>query len=249
MHDIVYPTSASSTVIHNSDVKARHDSSKPLCEFAAGSKSLPEYSGPYTVIRRNRGGAYLLQDNTGVTLPDKFSPNQLKLVAPPENSAPDGLPPDEYEIDEILTHKGPANKRKYLVHWKGTYMLPSSLNAIGTSSNNLLHLHLPLLLKRGREEYAEAVCQFCMSHSHLADNQTATLQRKSKTKPAVVVPKRYWNKPKSAIYASFQEAHPEKKISYTTFDQLCPKNIAQCCWQTAMCSICLSGPKFLTKLQ
>ncbi|KAL6045763.1 Chromo domain-containing protein, partial [Balamuthia mandrillaris] len=209
MHNILYPASASSTRKHSSNIKTQHDSSKPLHEFTAGSKvmlckpprspkSLPEYSGPFTVIRRNHGGAYLLQDSTGVTLPDKFSPNQLKLGAPPEdsvgkitntylktphvgsvpdpqlffllyppilpfssfpflsvyfeamseihsrcpssillntllvssltllflrlystNNSTNELPPDEYEIDEILDHKGPANKCEYFVHWKG----------------------------------------------------------------------------------------------------------------------------------
>ncbi|KAL6058694.1 hypothetical protein QOT17_014627 [Balamuthia mandrillaris] len=78
MHDIVYPASESSTQKHSSNIKAQHDSSVPLHEF-----STPKYFGPYTVICHNSGSAYLLQDSTGVTLLDKFSPNQLKLVALP----------------------------------------------------------------------------------------------------------------------------------------------------------------------
>ncbi|KAL6052124.1 hypothetical protein QOT17_018781 [Balamuthia mandrillaris] len=78
--------SASSTQKHSSNIKAQHDSFKPLCEFTTGpkvmlykpprsSKSLPEYSGSYIAIHCNCDGAYLLQDSASVTFSDKFSPN------------------------------------------------------------------------------------------------------------------------------------------------------------------------------
>ncbi|KAL6046885.1 hypothetical protein QOT17_021948 [Balamuthia mandrillaris] len=120
-------------------------------------KSLPDYSGPFTVIRHNRGGAYLLQDSTGVTLSDKFSPNQLKLVAPPEDSTNE-LPPDEYEIDEILDHKGPANKREYFVHWKG---YPHSDNQWIPAKD----VHAPKLIKQG--EYVGKITNTYLKTPHV----------------------------------------------------------------------------------
>ncbi|KAL6067143.1 hypothetical protein QOT17_009120 [Balamuthia mandrillaris] len=120
MHKPVHLASASSTQTHSSNIKAQHDYSKPLHEFTAGScyTSLPglpsrllEYSGPFTVIHHNHGGVYL-QDSTGVTLSDKFSPNQLKLIAPPEDSTNELLPASSVLVDGwLVPEEGKAGER------------------------------------------------------------------------------------------------------------------------------------------
>jgi hypothetical protein len=43
------------------------------------------YEGPFEVIRRNMGGAYILKDSANSILPFRFPPSHLKLVT---SSAP-----------------------------------------------------------------------------------------------------------------------------------------------------------------
>ncbi len=79
-----------------------------------GSKMLPGWEGPYVVIRRNRGGAYLLRDSTGDQLIDRIPVSQLRLI-----SYEGSLFPDSFEVETIVSHRGEPGKRKYLVRWKG----------------------------------------------------------------------------------------------------------------------------------
>jgi len=72
------------------------------------------YKGPYKVLRRNTGGAYVLQDTDGNAMHRNFTPSELKLIShEPENESP------SYEIDRIIEHTGQPGKYKYLVKWKG----------------------------------------------------------------------------------------------------------------------------------
>jgi hypothetical protein len=77
------------------------------------AKHLPRYTGPYKVIRKNQGGAYILEDHDGSQ--HKHPPNHLKRV---------GLLDHQVGrvavVDRILEHsKDPAtNEDKYLVQWK-----------------------------------------------------------------------------------------------------------------------------------
>jgi len=43
------------------------------------SKWLPVYEGPFTVVRQNAGGAYILKDATADEIPRKFTIDKLKL--------------------------------------------------------------------------------------------------------------------------------------------------------------------------
>ena len=54
---------------------------------------------------------------------------------------------EEYEVEAILSHKGPATRQLYLTAWKG---YPSSENTWEPESN--LH-HSPMLLKRYKQEH------------------------------------------------------------------------------------------------
>jgi transposase InsO family protein len=83
-------------------------------------KSDPRYTGPFTIIRRNRGGSYVM------TGPDKteytFPPSVIKLIS--QNP----ITPDHQSavVDKILDHrKLGSNQYEYLVKWK---KLPASLN-------------------------------------------------------------------------------------------------------------------------
>lgn len=44
------------------------------------SKLDPKYEGPFTIVRRTRGGSYIVNDNTGTQMSRCSAPQQLKLV-------------------------------------------------------------------------------------------------------------------------------------------------------------------------
>jgi hypothetical protein len=88
-----------------------------------GSKGEPRYAGPFTVVRRNQGGAYVLrgQDNTEYVRPISFmkvvSLREIKDVSTTNFHA---------EVDHILDSKVDGDGHTlYLVKWKNT---PESLN-------------------------------------------------------------------------------------------------------------------------
>ena len=79
-----------------------------------GNKFEPAYEGPYKVLHRNKGGAYMLQDTDGNTMNRNFTPSELKLIShkPDENNP-------SFVVEKILDHKGTPGNYKYLVKWKG----------------------------------------------------------------------------------------------------------------------------------
>ena len=77
------------------------------------SKLQPRYEGPFKVLRCNKGGAYILEDNTGALLPRNFAPSALKLISH------DAIYTDQsHEVEAIVNHKGKGQRVKYLVKWK-----------------------------------------------------------------------------------------------------------------------------------
>lgn len=64
-----------------------------------GDKLTPRYEGPFTVVRRNTGGAYVLKDGTGEHLKRNYAPSQLKLVLDDLDDA------DVYEVEKIEAHR------------------------------------------------------------------------------------------------------------------------------------------------
>jgi hypothetical protein len=74
------------------------------------------YEGPYKVVRRNTGGAYVLQDNTGALLPRNTSANKLKLISRDE------IPNTQIkEIESIIDHRKSTKiegSMEYMVKWK-----------------------------------------------------------------------------------------------------------------------------------
>ncbi len=82
------------------------------------SKDQPRYLGPFEVVRRTRGGSYLLKGPGN--FPYKRPPNALKLVERvPESSLAEG----HYEVEAILDHRPKdqpfSANTVYRIRWKG----------------------------------------------------------------------------------------------------------------------------------
>jgi hypothetical protein len=81
-------------------------------------KVSPRYDGPFEILRRNRGGSYLLRgsDNTVYHRPAC----SLKLVT---RTPLTSLPSNHFEVEAILRHRPitpvPQNNSEYFVKWKG----------------------------------------------------------------------------------------------------------------------------------
>jgi hypothetical protein len=80
------------------------------------NKFEPTYIGPYTIIRRSRGGAYVLKDATGDLLDRHVPADQMKLIARRKRRIDNDQP--IYEAQSILTHRGSPGSYEYLVKWK-----------------------------------------------------------------------------------------------------------------------------------
>jgi len=80
-----------------------------------GDKLTPRYEGPFTVIRRNTGGAYELKDGTGEILGRRYAPSQLKLVLDDLDDV------DIYEVEHLTDHRTSSmgGGVEYFVKWKG----------------------------------------------------------------------------------------------------------------------------------
>ena len=77
------------------------------------SKLDPIWLGPCQIVKRSKGGAYILLDNDGHLIDRRFPPSHLKLVSP--NDA------DEisYTVGKILKHRGSGESIEYFVSWEG----------------------------------------------------------------------------------------------------------------------------------
>ena len=73
-----------------------------------GQKLANRYLGPYTIIRKNRGGSVTLQDEDGNVL--KRDVNIDQLVKCPTSG--------QQQLLEILDYRGDGNEREFLVRWK-----------------------------------------------------------------------------------------------------------------------------------
>jgi len=99
------------TILHNEFP----DGSKVMTLDPVLSDALsPRYEGPFVVVRKNTGGAYVLKDGTGKTLGRNYAPSQLKLVLDDYDDNP------TYEVEEILNHRNSSKGKgvEYLVKWK-----------------------------------------------------------------------------------------------------------------------------------
>jgi hypothetical protein len=78
------------------------------------------YEGPFEVIRRNMGGAYILKDSANSILPFRFPPSHLKLVT---SSTP--LIQKSYPVKKILSHL-PIKDRPYDFDYYVQFDIPDS---------------------------------------------------------------------------------------------------------------------------
>jgi hypothetical protein len=79
------------------------------------NKFEPTYIGPYTIMRRSRGGAYVLKDATGDLLDRHVPADQMKLIARRKRRLDKDQP--IYEVHSILNHRGSPGAYEYLVRW------------------------------------------------------------------------------------------------------------------------------------
>ena len=77
------------------------------------NKFEPAYHEPYKVLRRNRGGAYILEDSTGALYPRNVPPSHLKTI--PNQDADQT---SSFEVEAILNHVEDKEGIKYHVRWK-----------------------------------------------------------------------------------------------------------------------------------
>ena len=77
------------------------------------NKFEPKYIGPYTIVRRARGGAYVLKDATGDLLDRHVPADMMKLIAKSKRKIDIEKP--IYQINKIVSHRGEPGKREYLV--------------------------------------------------------------------------------------------------------------------------------------
>jgi RNase H-like domain found in reverse transcriptase/Integrase core domain/Integrase zinc binding domain len=80
------------------------------------SKWNPKYEGPFTVVKRNQGGAYELKDATDKILKRKFPVDQLKII--PDDAVLEENEDLHYDIEKILDYRRVDNTDEYLIKWK-----------------------------------------------------------------------------------------------------------------------------------
>ena len=77
----------------------------------------PKYIGPYTIVRRARGGAYVLKDATGDLLDRHVPADKMKLISKSKRKIDKDNP--IYLINKIISHRGSPGSYEFLVDWKG----------------------------------------------------------------------------------------------------------------------------------
>ena len=118
-------------------------------------KLAPKRHGPFKITQVLSPLTYKLRLPSTWKIHDVFHTSLLSSYRSTESYGPSftSPPPDiidneeEYEVEAILSHKGPTTRRLYLTAWKG---YPSSENTWEPESN--LH-HSPTLLKRYKLEH------------------------------------------------------------------------------------------------
>ncbi len=129
--DVVYPAISDRTKVQKEKMEcafARSHRIIPDDAFPPGalvmmwdqtreSKWDPAYEGPFIVVRKNRGGAYVLRDKLGEILKRTVPADQLKLVQRENGGA--AVEPKSYAIKQITKHRAMPNRKfEYFVVWK-----------------------------------------------------------------------------------------------------------------------------------
>lgn len=83
----------------------------------AGKRAV-KYNGPYTIVRQDRSGNYVLKDTDDKELPRHVPVDQIKHKDDQSINNPDA-DYDIYEVENILDHRGEPQHFEYRVKWKG----------------------------------------------------------------------------------------------------------------------------------
>ncbi|KAG1575272.1 hypothetical protein G6F47_013465 [Rhizopus delemar] len=126
MEKIVFPAIKERTQRIVEEYSKRYNKRKMLIEIENGThvmvklphrpnKLAPLYEGPYTVVRRTKGGSYVLKDEQNELLHRDYTPSELKVISIDESIIED----EYYTVEEIRDHRGSSGSREYLVKWAG----------------------------------------------------------------------------------------------------------------------------------
>ena len=124
MKEIVLPAINERTNSVNESRKKKFDKEKTITEFTKGDQVMvrvrnkqgkldAECEGPYTIVRKNKGGAYTLKDLQGELEARDHVPSELKLVLPRKDvNAED----KNFTVDRIVAHKKEPNNGYTVTH-------------------------------------------------------------------------------------------------------------------------------------
>lgn len=126
MEKVVFPAIKERTSMINKEYKKKFDGSKKLIDIPVGthvmvrlqhrpSKLAPLYDGPYTVVRKNKGGSYELKDEQNELLHRNYVPSELKVVNLDESQIDETY----YTVENIREHRGKPGNWEFLVKWAG----------------------------------------------------------------------------------------------------------------------------------
>jgi hypothetical protein len=126
--DLVYPAVAAKSVKMHAKQHLYYDQLHTIGEFPVGTvvmmvdpnrvrKEEPKFVGPYTIMRKVRGGAYILMDTNGKLLDRNVAPTQLKAIDMDSSM----FPTDHLEIKGIKDVRGEQGNKEYLVQWKDAH--------------------------------------------------------------------------------------------------------------------------------
>ena len=155
MEDIVFPAIEERTKKINEEYAKKYNDKNTLVDIAIGThvmvrlksranKLAPIYEGPYTVVRKNRGGSYELKDEQNELLHRNYTPSELKIVNIDESKIED----EYFVVEGIRDHRGPSGKREYLVKWAGYGERANTWQKAGDFSD-------PTIVQKYWEKYEE----------------------------------------------------------------------------------------------
>ncbi|CEP12320.1 hypothetical protein [Parasitella parasitica] len=130
MSDVVFPAIMDKTNAYVDNMKDKFDKYKNIVkDFEKGAPVMvrfptlkgsltPSYMGPYTIVRKTKGGSYVLSDETGLLMDRDYTPSELKAISQ-DNILNEDDGNHIYEIEGILDHRGTGSNIEYKIRWKG----------------------------------------------------------------------------------------------------------------------------------
>jgi transposase InsO family protein len=126
MQDIVLPAIVQRTKKVRDASQKKFDATHKIIDFPVGTlvgllkpmrtdSMEAKYNGPFTVVKRNKGGAYTLQQRNGELLPKAYPPSALKPLSDEVIKEKE----DRWEVQAIVSHRGTPGNYEYKARWKG----------------------------------------------------------------------------------------------------------------------------------